>query len=166
MTPEAELKEFLRKPKNDADDAGPPTLPPHLGSLPHTAYVTAALEYLDHYPFDRPFIIRTPVSRVKETFLPSMHQGWDEKARSYLKACVEVDRTSLASIDPTYDANLSQQRFIHEGIFKRRWTLEELASEIIALVELGVSFGQPSLPVFDATQYVPRPELPPLWRRL
>ncbi len=59
MKPEAELNEFLRKPNNDADDAEPPTLPPHLGNLPHTTYVTAALEYLDDYPFDRRFITPT-----------------------------------------------------------------------------------------------------------
>ncbi|KAF9025595.1 hypothetical protein BDZ89DRAFT_1182156 [Hymenopellis radicata] len=119
MTPEAELKEFLRKPKNDAE----PPLPPHLGNLPHATYVTAALEYLDDYPF-----------WVDPNALH--HRRWDEKARSYLKACVEVDRTSLASIDPTYDANLVQQRFIHEGLFKHRWALDELASEMIALLKL------------------------------
>ncbi|KAF9015788.1 hypothetical protein BDZ89DRAFT_1220301 [Hymenopellis radicata] len=43
---------------------------------------------------------------------------------------------------PTYDANLVQQRFIHEGLFKHRWALDELASEMIALLKL----------VSDATQ--------------
>ncbi len=111
MTPEAELNGFLRKPKNDADDAEPPTLPPHLGNLRHTTYVTAALEYLDDYPFDRRFIM--PTGCAVDPNAPK-HEIWQEKARSYLKACVEVDRSSLASIGPTYDANLAQQRFIHD----------------------------------------------------
>jgi hypothetical protein len=52
-----------------------------------------------------------------------------------------VDRSALAilSRDSPYDASLQQQRYIHEVIFKRRWELEEVASEMLAFIKLGVS---------------------------
>ncbi|KAJ7283171.1 hypothetical protein C8J57DRAFT_1709633 [Mycena rebaudengoi] len=64
---------------------------------------------------------------------------WQAKARECLTACVTVDRTALAMLDSPYDASLQQQqRCIREVIFKRRWELEEVASEILAFMELGV----------------------------
>ncbi len=133
-----ELKQFLREPNPDAADAQPPALPPHLGNLPDAAYVNAALEYIDGYRFLRLF---TPVKRAAATIDPQTQPDPDQKARSYLRACVVVNRSVLASIDPSYNANYGQQRFIHKVLFKRRWALEELASEIMSLVHLGVSFG-------------------------
>ncbi len=58
-----------------------------LGNLPHTSYVTAALEYLDDYPFDRRFI--TPTGWAVDPNAAN-HQGWEEKARFYLKASTEA----------------------------------------------------------------------------
>lgn len=108
----------------------PPTVPTHLASLTPDAYTAIALQYLETYPFDRPFL------RGKVLKVPT--ELWPKKARSYLRACILVDRSGLSSIGGAiYNPTLEQQRFIHQVIYKRRWTLEELASEIIALVELG-----------------------------
>lgn len=120
-----ELRDFLRQQPSDAK---PLTIPPHLDHLLPQDYIEIALDYIDGYPFDRTL----PVNRQK-------------KARDYLRACVTVDQSGLACIaDRNYDPGQQQQRFIHQVIFKRRWELEQVASEVLALLKLGVLFVQSS----------------------
>ncbi|KAJ7220417.1 hypothetical protein C8J57DRAFT_1254246 [Mycena rebaudengoi] len=112
-----------------AGELQPPTIPADLGNLPGDVYIEAALDYIQTYPFTRNFTLYKPKSETGYPFTPSPE--WRQRARAYLVACVKVDRSGLAAIadvNPPYDAELEQQKFIHEILFKRRWALEELAS--------------------------------------
>ncbi|KAJ7267416.1 hypothetical protein C8J57DRAFT_1616214 [Mycena rebaudengoi] len=107
--------------------------PPELSELPGQVYLDLALEYIKSYPFSRAFQVPRK-GRPSKKIHPN--RDWQEKAREYLTACVNVDRSGLAAIVDSYNAEREQQRFVHV-VFQRRWVLEELASEVMALVDLG-----------------------------
>ncbi|KAE9385936.1 hypothetical protein BT96DRAFT_1006590 [Gymnopus androsaceus JB14] len=131
-TMQDELLEFLKQRPQNIDD--PLTIPPHLGLLSPQAYIDVAVDYVEQYAFDRTFTVYTLKTRTPSRFTPDCK--WKIKARQYLRACIMVDRSGLASIDQAYDSGHQQQRFIHEVVFKQQFKLEELASEMLALVEL------------------------------
>ncbi|KAJ7709527.1 hypothetical protein B0H17DRAFT_1190732 [Mycena rosella] len=116
--PQDPLRAFLARPRT-SDETHPPTIPPELGDLPGQVYLDLALEYIQSYPFARIF---------------------EAKARAYLTVRVNVDRSSLAAIADEsaspYNAELEKQNFVHMVVFKRRWELEEVASEMLTPVEL------------------------------
>ncbi|KAJ6494897.1 hypothetical protein C8R47DRAFT_1117727 [Mycena vitilis] len=132
------LSQFLRLPA-ERGPAGPPPIPLSLDGFTAAVYSEAALHYIDHYPFDRDFHTYTPKARIPKTFTPD--SAWKEKARLYLRACVSVDRSALAPLHTSgpYDAGHEQQKFVRKIVFPRRWQLEELASEMLALVEFVLS---------------------------
>ncbi|KAE9404577.1 hypothetical protein BT96DRAFT_916689, partial [Gymnopus androsaceus JB14] len=151
MTLKEELRQFLMQPRplppppspNEVKNhlyvppvPDPPIIPSHLGNLPPEDYIDLALEYIDQYTFSRDFIKykRKKLQPFRYTPLPK----WRKKARLYLRACVKVDRSCLAPIagDPSYDSAYQKLRFVHEFIFKERWKLEELASQLMSLVGL------------------------------
>jgi hypothetical protein len=55
----------------------------------------------------------------------------------YLTACIEVDRSVLAGLQPpgspAYDPNYATDTFVSEVIFKKRWRLGEVAFEFMEL---------------------------------
>ncbi|KAJ6557326.1 hypothetical protein DFH09DRAFT_543101 [Mycena vulgaris] len=129
----AVLCEFLLLPAA-TDATEPPPLPPSLDGLPAALYLEAAVQYVRQYPFDREFYKYTPKTRQRYSYLPDSE--WKDKARIYLEACIHVDRSGLAPLTSgSYDAAHEQQEFARKVIFSRRWKLEELASEMLALVE-------------------------------
>ncbi|KAE9397641.1 hypothetical protein BT96DRAFT_921337 [Gymnopus androsaceus JB14] len=130
MSLQDELLEFLKQHPKNID--GPPTILPHFGFLPRQTYIDVALDYVEQYAFDRTFVVYTPKTRAPSHFTPD--SNWKTKALDYLRAGITVDRGELASIAENYDSGQQQLRFIHEVIFKQRWKLEELASEMLALV--------------------------------
>ncbi|KAJ7824003.1 hypothetical protein B0H13DRAFT_2124504 [Mycena leptocephala] len=97
-------------------------------------YIDAALAYVASYPFERPFTVYTP---QKRKFIPT--STWRDKSRAILEACISIDRGQLASLSSgpePYDASKHQLEFVHKYIINRRWTLEEVASEMRALIQL------------------------------
>ncbi|KAJ7496005.1 hypothetical protein B0H11DRAFT_2276615, partial [Mycena galericulata] len=142
------LLAFLLQPAPENVDvatAVPPALPQNLQNLPPQSYIDAALDYLDAYPFTRTFTIYTPVKRKEKNLVPN-HE-WRTKSRAVLRACILVDRSDLASLNPgatPYDASKQQLAFVHEHIIKRRWALEEVASEMRALLQLVRSVPRPA----------------------
>ncbi|KAJ7483397.1 hypothetical protein FB451DRAFT_1234481 [Mycena latifolia] len=112
----------------------PPPIPLSLDGFPAAVYLDAALHYVEEYPFDREFYKYKP---KKEPYSYTADSEWKEKARKYLQACINVDRSALAPLraSGSYDAAHEQQEFVRKIIFPRRWKLEELASEMLALVE-------------------------------
>ncbi|KAJ7102790.1 hypothetical protein C8R44DRAFT_808544 [Mycena epipterygia] len=113
----------------------PPPIPLSLDGLPAAVYLDAALHYVEQYPFDREFYKYKPKTRVRYSY--TADSECKEKARTYLQACINVDRSALAPLrtSDSYDAAHEQQEFVLKIIFPRRWKLEELASEMLALVE-------------------------------
>ncbi|KAJ7116080.1 hypothetical protein C8R44DRAFT_794087 [Mycena epipterygia] len=113
----------------------PPPIPLSLDGLPAAVYLDAALHYVEQYPFDREFYKYKPKTRERYSY--TADSECKEKARSYLQACINVDRSALAPLrtSGSYDAAHEQQEFVRKIIFPRRWKLEELASEMLALVE-------------------------------
>lgn len=119
----------------------PPPIPPGLDGLHAAVYLDAALHYIEQYPFDRDFYKYTRKTRGRYSY--TADSDCKEMARTYLQACINVDRSALAPLrtSGSCDAAYGQQEFIRKIIFPQRWKLEELASEMLALVELGaVSF--------------------------
>ncbi|KAJ7719930.1 hypothetical protein B0H16DRAFT_1474656 [Mycena metata] len=134
MSQAEQLRVFLtERPDPAAVQFDPPPLIPRLANLPPQTYIDAALNYVNDYAFDQ----RSFKSQARK-YAPD--PKWRERARKYLRACISVDRSDLAAIaDPTgppYDAAQEQQRFIHEVVFKQRWELENVAAEILELVDL------------------------------
>ncbi|KAJ7207108.1 hypothetical protein GGX14DRAFT_636239, partial [Mycena pura] len=131
------LRAFLARPRTSGE-THPPPIPPELGDLPDQVYIDLALDYIQSYPFTRTFEIFTPNGSKRSDFNPT--PDWQAKARAYLTACVNVDRSSLAAIadqkTSPYNAKLEQQHFVHMVVFKRRWELEAVTSELLALVQL------------------------------
>ncbi|KAJ7928750.1 hypothetical protein B0H13DRAFT_1966044 [Mycena leptocephala] len=117
------LLNFLSKPAPPGV-TDPPALPPSLNNLPNKVYIDAALAYVASYPFERPFAIYTP---RKRKFIPT--STWQNKSRAEPLA-------SLSSGPEPYDASKHQLEFVHKYIMNRRWTLEEVASEVRALIQL------------------------------
>ncbi|KAJ7463412.1 hypothetical protein B0H11DRAFT_2052855 [Mycena galericulata] len=113
----------------------PPPIPLSLDGLPAAVYLDAALHYIEQYPFDREFHKYKPKTRERYSY--TADSEWKEKARTYLQACINVDRSVLAPFrtSGSYDAAHEQREFVRKIIFPRRWQLEELASEMLALVE-------------------------------
>jgi hypothetical protein len=131
------LLNFLSKPAPPGV-TDPPALPPSLNNLPNKVYIDAALAYVASYPFERPFAIYTP---RKRKFIPT--STWQNKSRAVLEACISIDRSPLASLSSgpePYDASKHQLEFVHKYIMNRRWTLEEVASEVRALIQLSAFF--------------------------
>ncbi|KAJ7255045.1 hypothetical protein B0H12DRAFT_538933 [Mycena haematopus] len=124
--------------------ANPPALPPSLNNLPHQVYIDAALAYVTSYPFERSFTLYTP-QKIQKKFTPD--SSWQKKSRAVLKACISTDRGLLASLSSgpePYDATKHQLNFVRNQIIDRRWTLEEVASEMRALLQLFRSRTQPA----------------------
>ncbi|KAF7335747.1 HNHc domain-containing protein [Mycena venus] len=113
----------------------PPPIPLSLDGLPAAVYLDAALHYVEQYPFDREFYKYRP--KTREPYPCMADSQWKEKARTYLQACIKVDRSAIAPLrtSGSYDAAHEQQEFVRKIVFPRRWKLEELASEMLALVE-------------------------------
>ncbi|KAJ7109801.1 hypothetical protein C8R44DRAFT_800588 [Mycena epipterygia] len=137
-----DLREFLARPRT-SDETHPPNIPPELSDLPGQVYLDLALEYIHSYPFARTHAVITRSGRKRSKFEPTPE--WQDKARACLTACVNVDRSSLGAIadldqsalaESPYNAELAQQQFVRIVVFKRRWELEEVVSEMLALVEL------------------------------
>jgi hypothetical protein len=118
----------------------PPALPPSLNNLPSEVYIEAALQYIDVYPFRQSFTVHTPKKAQPETLKPD--STWKDKSRAVLKACIAADRASLAPLSSggPYDASRGKLDFVHQHIINRRWTLEEVASEMRALLQLSAFF--------------------------
>ncbi|KAJ7504547.1 hypothetical protein B0H11DRAFT_1982850 [Mycena galericulata] len=136
----ATLSEFLLLPA-EPEVTEPPSLPPSLNGLPHAVYLEAARHYIKQYPFDQEFHKYKRKSRARYSYTADTE--WKEKARMYLQACINVDRSGLAPItSDSYDAAREQQQFVRKILFPRRWKLEELASEMLALAELLASDTQ------------------------
>ncbi|KAJ7280362.1 hypothetical protein C8J57DRAFT_124474 [Mycena rebaudengoi] len=134
-SPTQVLVDFLLKaaPPGVTD---PPALPPSLNNLPSEVYIEAALQYIDVYPFRQSFTVHTPKKAQPETLKPD--STWKDKSRAVLKACIAADRASLAPLSSggPYDASRGKLDFVHQHIINRRWTLEEVASEMRALLQL------------------------------
>jgi hypothetical protein len=135
------LFDFLLQPA-EPGLTEPPSIPPSLNGLSAAVYLDAALCYVEQYPFDREFYKFQPKKR--ELFSYTVDSKWKEKARTYLQAFINVDRSALAPLrtSGSYDAAHEKQEFARKIIFPRRWKLEELASEMLALVEFGAFFRQ------------------------
>ncbi|KAJ7485490.1 hypothetical protein FB451DRAFT_1230016 [Mycena latifolia] len=104
------LLDFLSKPAPPGV-TDPPALPPNLDNLPN--------------------------QKIQENkFTPD--STWRDKSRAVLQACILTDRGSLASLSSgePYDAPKHQAHFVRRHIISRRWTLEEVASEMRALLQL------------------------------
>ncbi|KAJ7267425.1 hypothetical protein C8J57DRAFT_1616216 [Mycena rebaudengoi] len=114
--PRAPLMEELRAFLARTDEGNPLPIPLELSELPGQVYLDLALEYIKSYPFSRTFQV-------------------PRQARTYLTACVNVYRSGLAAIADSYNAEREQQRFV-QVVFQQWWVLEELASEVMALVGL------------------------------
>ncbi|KAJ7300936.1 hypothetical protein DFH08DRAFT_1090371 [Mycena albidolilacea] len=129
------LFDFLLQPA-EPGLTEPPSIPPSLDGLSAAVYLDAALRYVEQYPFDREFYKCQPKKR--ELFSYTVDSKWKEKARTYLQAFINVDRSALAPLrtSGSYDAAHEKQEFVRKIIFPRRWKLEELASEMLALVEV------------------------------
>ncbi|KAJ7433269.1 hypothetical protein FB451DRAFT_1314394, partial [Mycena latifolia] len=134
----ASLLDFLSKPAPPGV-TDPPALPPNLDNLPNQVYIDAALAYIASYPFERTFAVYTPQNIQENKFTPD--STWRDKSRAVLQACILTDRGSLASLSSgePYDAPKHQAHFVREHIIIRRWTLEEVASEMRALLQLARS---------------------------
>ncbi|KAJ6593389.1 hypothetical protein B0H19DRAFT_1365487 [Mycena capillaripes] len=104
------LSNFLLLPA-EPELTEPLPIPLSLDRLPAAVYLDAALHYVEEYPFDREFYKYKPKTRRRYSALAPL-------------------RTS-----GSYDAAHEQQEFVCKIIFPRRWKLEELASEMLALVE-------------------------------
>ncbi|KAJ7150191.1 hypothetical protein C8R46DRAFT_1043608 [Mycena filopes] len=137
----AALCTFLRLP-TEPGCTEPPHIPLNLEGLPAAAYIEAALLYVEQYLFDREFYKYKPKTKTRKRHLFTADSEWKENARTYLKACIIVDRSGLVALRTSYNAAHEQQNFVRNIIFPRRWSLEELASEMLALVELGAFFRQ------------------------
>ncbi|KAJ7109802.1 hypothetical protein C8R44DRAFT_743176 [Mycena epipterygia] len=116
-----DLRTFLARPRT-SDETHPPTISPELSDLPGQVYLDLALD-----------------GRKRLKFEPT--PDWQDKARACLTAC--VDRSSLVAIadldqsaESPYNAERAQKHFVHMVVFKRRWELEEVVSEMLTLVEL------------------------------
>ncbi|KAJ7686159.1 hypothetical protein B0H14DRAFT_3674831 [Mycena olivaceomarginata] len=142
------LFDFLLQPA-EPGLTEPPSIPPSLDGLSAAVYLDAALRYVEQYPFDREFYKCQPKKR--ELFSYTVDSKWKEKARTYLQAFINVDRSALAPLrtSGSYDAAHEKQEFARKIIFPRRWKLEELASEMLALVEF-VQMGQTSFALVEA----------------
>ncbi|KAJ7784472.1 hypothetical protein B0H16DRAFT_1492628 [Mycena metata] len=138
----------------------PPPIPLSLDGLPAAVYLDAALRYVEKYPFDREF-----KRKNRKRYL---YSEWKERARTYLQACIKVDRSPLAPLQTSgsYDAVHEQQEFIRRIVFPRRWKLEELASEMLALVELCAFSRQSVSRCLRLWKYGRRREQRLLYRRL
>ncbi|KAJ7653142.1 hypothetical protein DFH06DRAFT_1204822 [Mycena polygramma] len=114
----------------------PPPIPLSLDGLPSAVHLDAARHYVERYPFDRKFYKYTRKTRQRYPY--DADSEFKEKARRYLQACINVDRSALTRLRTfgSYDAAHEQEKFVRNVIFPRRWRLEELASEMLALVEL------------------------------
>ncbi|KAJ7259619.1 hypothetical protein C8J57DRAFT_489386 [Mycena rebaudengoi] len=117
----------------------PPPIPLSLDGLPPAVYLDAALHYVEQYPFDREFYKYRPKTREQYSYVAD--SKYKEKARTYLQACITVDRSALAPLrtSGSYDAAHEQQEFVRKIVFPGRWKLEEVASELLALVEFARS---------------------------
>jgi hypothetical protein len=138
----------------------PPPIPLNLDGLPAAVYLDAALHYVDQYPFNREFHKYSPKTRVRYSYMADSEcKG---KARTYLQACINVDRSALAPLrtSGSYDAAHEQQEFVRKIVFPRRWKLEELASEMLALVEFGAFFRQSVYQCLRLCKFGRRPEQP------
>ncbi|KAJ7104267.1 hypothetical protein B0H15DRAFT_809285, partial [Mycena belliarum] len=100
-------------------------IPLGLDELPAAVYFDAALHYVEQYPFNHEFYKYD--SKARGPYSYTVDSEWKEKAREYLQACIKTFGS--------YDAAHEQQEFIRKIIFPCRWKLEELASEMLALVE-------------------------------
>ncbi|KAF8139197.1 hypothetical protein K438DRAFT_721323 [Mycena galopus ATCC 62051] len=129
------LSEFLLLPA-EPGLTEPPPVPVIFDALPAAVYLDAALHYVEQYPFDCKCYKYNRKTRGRYSY--TADSEWKEKARAYLQACINVDRSALAPLrtSGSYDAAHEQQEFIRRIIFPRRWNLEELSSEMLALVEL------------------------------
>jgi hypothetical protein len=138
----------------------PPPIPLSLDGLPAAVCLDAALHYVEQYPFDREFYKYK--RKTTERYSYTADSEWKEKARTYLQACINVDRSALAPLQTSglYDAAHEQQHFIRKIIFPRRWKLEELASEMLALVEFGAFFLQSVYQCLRLWKFGGRPEQP------
>ncbi|KAJ7857691.1 hypothetical protein B0H14DRAFT_2750859 [Mycena olivaceomarginata] len=138
----------------------PPPIPLSLDGLPAAVYLDAALHYVEQYPFNREFYKYKPKTRGPYSF--TADSEWKEKAREYLQACIKVDRSALAPLrtSGSYDAAHEQQEFVRKIVFPRRWKLEELASEMLALVEFGAFFRQSVYQCLRLWKFGRRPEQP------
>ncbi|KAJ6582125.1 hypothetical protein B0H19DRAFT_524400 [Mycena capillaripes] len=131
------LLDFLLEPAPQ-DVTDPHTLPPSLNNLPNQVYIDAALTYVVSYPFERNFMVYIP-QRIQEKTLFTPGSTWQKKSRALLKVCISTDRCSLASLSSepeSYDPSKHQLDFLRNHIIKRRWTLEEVASEMRAFLRL------------------------------
>ncbi|KAF8139199.1 hypothetical protein K438DRAFT_721375 [Mycena galopus ATCC 62051] len=135
MSPEEHINSLLKFLLLPAEPGitDPPPIPLALDGLSPAVYLHAALLYIQQYAFDREFYKYTRKTRARYACTADPEQK--EKARAYLEACITVDRSALAPLRTSYDAAHEQQEFIRKIIFPQRWALEELASEMLALVE-------------------------------
>lgn len=138
-----ELLAFLQAqgPQIIENPSDPPDLPASAEGLPALVYIEAAIRYVENYPFQRNFYKYKQKTRQRITYRADAMLTL--KARNYLHACIEVNRAGVAplSSDPTaYDPADEQLQFIVNQLIPQRWRLEELASEILVLVEFGASF--------------------------
>ncbi|KAJ6551540.1 hypothetical protein B0H19DRAFT_1073228 [Mycena capillaripes] len=128
------LSNFLQLPA-EPGLTEPLPIPLSLDGLPAAVYLDVALHYVKQYPFDREFYKYMPKTMEQYSYMADPE--WKEKARRYLQACINVNRSALAPLrtSGSYDAAHEQQEFVRKIIFPRRWKLEELVSEMLALVE-------------------------------
>ncbi|KAJ7204789.1 hypothetical protein GGX14DRAFT_459766, partial [Mycena pura] len=134
----AQLLAFLKQgsPQTATTPQTPPALPAGAERLPTDILVTACVHYTQEYGFHRKFYKYNPVNRHRSTHTPDTK--WKQRAVKYLCSCIVVDRANLATLSSnptTYDASYEQRQFILHEFIPRRWMLEEMASEMLAMVE-------------------------------
>ncbi|KAJ7918921.1 hypothetical protein B0H13DRAFT_1990720 [Mycena leptocephala] len=133
-----QLLAFLNEggPQIGADPPTPPALPAGAEGLPTDILISACVRYVEQYHFKRKFYKYQPVSRVRSTY--TADAKWRLRATKYLRGCILVDRSNLATLssNPTaYNPSVEQRQFLLNELIPRRWRLEEMASEMLALVE-------------------------------
>ncbi|KAJ7222456.1 hypothetical protein GGX14DRAFT_428803 [Mycena pura] len=134
----AQLLAFLKEggPQTATIPPTPPALPAGAERLPTDTLVAACVRYTKEYGFNRNFYKYHPVKRKRSTRTPDAK--WKLRAANYLCSCIVVDRVNLATLSSnpaTYNASYEQRQFILNEFIPRRWMLEEVASEMLALVE-------------------------------
>ncbi|KAJ7222379.1 hypothetical protein GGX14DRAFT_428595, partial [Mycena pura] len=133
-----QLLAFLKEgsPQTATIPPTPPALPAGAETLPTDILVAACVHYAGDYGFNRKFYKYNPVNRKRSTHTPDAK--WKQRAVNYLCSCIVVDRANLATLSSnptTYNASHEQRQFILNEFIPRRWMLEEMASEMLALVE-------------------------------
>ncbi|KAJ7222455.1 hypothetical protein GGX14DRAFT_388258 [Mycena pura] len=134
----AQLLAFLKEggPQTATIPPTPPALPAGAERLPTDILVATCVRYTREYGFNRKIYKYHPVKRKRSTRTPDAK--WKLRAANYLCSCIVVDRVNLATLSSnpaTYNASYEQRQFILNEFIPRRWMLEEMASEILALVE-------------------------------